>query len=169
VDDQALLRHPVAGQGCHHAGFTLVELMIVIAILAVLLGVAAPAFRSFIVEQRLRATSADLRIAMMTARSEAVKRNRDVAVTPLSGDWSNGWEILNPVSGQPDILNHIVPAESEISVTLDTGSTVGFTAAGRAEESIAFEVAVGSGSYESKKCLQLELDGFFEESEDSCP
>ena len=151
------------------AGFTIVELMIVVAIVAIMLGVAAPAFRSFIVDQRLRATSADLRIAMMTARSEAVKRNRDVAVTPLSGDWSNGWEIVSPVSGDPDILNHLVPSGSDIGVALDSGSNVGFTAAGRAEELVTFEVTVGTGAYQAKKCLSLEVDGFFEENDGACP
>ncbi len=64
-------------------GFSLVELMIGVVLVVVLLGIGVPSFRSFILEQRLRATSSDLRVALMTARSEAVKRNREVELLVL--------------------------------------------------------------------------------------
>ena len=65
-------------------GFTLVELMIVLVMVAALLGIGVPLFETFILDQRMRATSSDLRVALSTARSEAVKRNRLVELQRYS-------------------------------------------------------------------------------------
>jgi type IV fimbrial biogenesis protein FimT len=149
------------------AGFTLIELMIVVVIIGVMLGLAAPSFRSFILDQRLRATSADLRIAILTARSESVKRNRNVVITPRSSNWSNGWEIANPDASLPDILTHVIDNPT-IAVSLESGTVVGFRANGRAQESIDFEVSAGTGSYLTQKCLTLEVDGSVSEEAGEC-
>ncbi|MEP5568050.1 MAG: GspH/FimT family pseudopilin [Halioglobus sp.] len=137
------------------AGFTLVELMIVLVLLAVLLGVAVPSFRDFITNQRLRATSNDLRIALMTARSEAVKRNRSMQVTP-DGSWSAGWEILDP--NDAVIFSHAQSSTGNVTIA-DPGSPVQFTSGGRASNAIEFDIQVGSGVGSAEGCLVLALDG----------
>jgi len=53
-------------------GFTLVELMVAVAVVAVLLTLAAPAFYDFILVQRLKSINAQLVTDMQFARSEAV-------------------------------------------------------------------------------------------------
>lgn len=60
------------------AGFTLVELLIVVALAALVLGLAAPSFTSFIQMQRLRGINAQLVTDIQFARSEAVSRNMPV-------------------------------------------------------------------------------------------
>lgn len=65
------LRSPVRG-----TGFTLVELLIVIAVAAVLLVVAAPGFRDFVLVQRLKAVNAQLVTDLQLARSEAAARGQ---------------------------------------------------------------------------------------------
>jgi len=57
-----------------HRGLTLVELMIVVAIVAILALLAAPSFRDMILMQRLRAINAQLVTDLQYARSEAVQR-----------------------------------------------------------------------------------------------
>ena len=59
-------------------GFTLVELMIVIAVLAVIATLAAPSFNNFILTQRLKAISAQFTTDVQFARTEAVSRNQFV-------------------------------------------------------------------------------------------
>jgi type IV fimbrial biogenesis protein FimT len=69
-------------------GFTLVELMIVIAVVSVLLLLAAPSFVDFIRMQRFKAINAQLVTDLHFARSEAFSRNHDVQVvfrTPADG------------------------------------------------------------------------------------
>lgn len=56
------------------AGFTLVELMVTVAIAAILLGVGVPSFRTLIENNRIAAASNDVVTALQYARSEAVKR-----------------------------------------------------------------------------------------------
>ena len=57
-------------------GFTLIELMVVVAIAGVLLLLVAPSFQDMIVMQRLRGVNAQLITDMQFARSEAVSRGR---------------------------------------------------------------------------------------------
>ena len=65
-------------------GFTLIELMVVISIMAVLLGIGVPSFKSFIAGQRVKTAAGDFSLALVFARSEAIKRNADVTVTAAS-------------------------------------------------------------------------------------
>ncbi len=60
--------------------FTLVELLIAVAIAAVVLTLAGPSLRDFILLQRLKSISASLVTDMQYARSEAVSRGRNVWV-----------------------------------------------------------------------------------------
>lgn len=63
------------------AGFTLVELMVVLAVIAVLLFVAAPSFRELMVAQRVRGTSDQFLTDVQFARSEAASRQEVVGIT----------------------------------------------------------------------------------------
>ena len=55
-------------------GFTLIELMVVIALMAILVVLAVPSFDKMIVMQRLRGTNAQLITDLQLARSEATMR-----------------------------------------------------------------------------------------------
>lgn len=55
--------------------FTLIEMLIVIVIAGVILALAAPSFREFILKQRLRSINSQLVTDLQLARSEAVSRN----------------------------------------------------------------------------------------------
>jgi type IV fimbrial biogenesis protein FimT len=61
-----------------HAGFTMIELMIVVSLLAILAAFAFPSFQSFIASSRLTAESNELLSGMNLARSEAVRVQRRV-------------------------------------------------------------------------------------------
>lgn len=74
-------------------GFTLTEIMMVIAILGILTAFALPSFRQYVANQRVKSASFDLISTLSFARSEAVKRNATVDITPASGGWTNGWTI----------------------------------------------------------------------------
>ncbi len=79
-------------------GFTLVELVITIAIAAIFASLAAPGFRQLIASQRIRTASFDLVSALGYARSEAVKRNTPVALragASADGAWTAGWRVVD--------------------------------------------------------------------------
>ncbi|WP_156775423.1 GspH/FimT family pseudopilin [Hydrogenophaga sp. RAC07] len=83
-------------------GFTLIELMVAIAILAILLAVGVPSFQSFIASSRLTTANNDFVGAMTLARSEAIRRGNRVTVCKsadlntctTAGGWQQGWIVF---------------------------------------------------------------------------
>lgn len=64
----------------HGAGFTMIELMITVALASILLAVAVPSFNQIIVSGRLTAQTNEMVAAVSLARSEAIKRNANVTL-----------------------------------------------------------------------------------------
>jgi len=81
-------------------GFTLMELMVVLALVGVIMGLAVPNFRTFVLNNRLTGGANDLLGSIVLARTEAIKRQLPVAVcatadpntaVPVcSGAWAQG-------------------------------------------------------------------------------
>ena len=91
-------------------GFTLVELLVALAITGILLGMGAPAVGAWLAEQQLQERADALLHALDRARSEAVKRGSRVHVCPdasgacpgSAAAWEGGWTIAGtPVGGGP--------------------------------------------------------------------
>ena len=74
-------------------GFTLVELMVTVAIAAILLGVAMPAFQSTARNNAVRATTNDLISSINLARQQSMSMRTQVELSPAAGGWSNGWQL----------------------------------------------------------------------------
>ncbi len=74
------LRLPMAGGRSRRRGVSLIELMVVVAMVAILLGLAAPSFSDYIVTQRVRSVHAQLITDLQFARSEAISKNSFVTV-----------------------------------------------------------------------------------------
>ena len=72
-------------------GFTLIELMVVVAIIAITAGLAAPNFRIMVANYRVRSGAEAIINGLNQARAEAVRRNTPVNFT-LSGTGS-GWTV----------------------------------------------------------------------------
>jgi len=79
---------------CHKksvSGYTLIELMVTVSIVAILATVAIPNFSAFISKSRERADVQSMLKALVAARSEAVVRARPVTLTANTGGWAKGW------------------------------------------------------------------------------
>jgi type IV fimbrial biogenesis protein FimT len=96
-------------------GFTLLELMTAVAIVAILVAIATPSFRSFSANSRISATANSVVNALAVARSEALRRSIPVAVCASTNsqtcsgnqqtDWKNGWIVFTDGSGTPGQLD----------------------------------------------------------------
>lgn len=91
----------MASQKIKSSGFSLVELMVVVAIAAILLAVAAPSLQSIILKNRVQSVASDFQSALATARGEAIKRGGDARVTVVanskiagSPDWTSGFTVF---------------------------------------------------------------------------
>ena len=90
----------------HSAGFTLVEMVVTIAIIGILTTLAMPSLRDAMLNGRMVGMVNDTMADLNIARSEAVKRNSTVALCPsINGDtcsggtnWALGWIVFNDVN-----------------------------------------------------------------------
>lgn len=83
-------------------GFTLVELMVTIAVMAILLGIAVPSFNEAMLGSKLSSFANSLSGSALLARSEAIKRNAPVTLCVSStgtacgtGSWEQGWIVIS--------------------------------------------------------------------------
>jgi type IV fimbrial biogenesis protein FimT len=75
-------------------GFTLLELMVTLAIAAILATMAIPNFTEIITSNRLTTYNNELVAALNLARSEAIKRNQQIIVRKTGANWENGWHVF---------------------------------------------------------------------------
>ena len=84
------------------AGFTVLELMMVVTVMAVLAVIAAPSLRDTIMNARMTSAANDLLTDLAIARAEAVKRGRPTAICTSNDGasctgtgWSQGWILFS--------------------------------------------------------------------------
>jgi type IV fimbrial biogenesis protein FimT len=80
------------------AGFTLIELMVSLTIVAILSVVGLPALGDFVAEQRVRTVASDLVSEIVFARAKAVELSRRVIMERLGTGWDQGWRIYADVN-----------------------------------------------------------------------
>ena len=115
-------------------GFTLIELMVTVALVAILLTVAVPSFTTYQRNAELTSFTNTLLSGINAARGEAMKRGRNAMVVPTdSTNWSNGWTVFVDInrSGAYEAVNDLTILVSEPAPNYLTVSNTGAnTAAG---------------------------------------
>lgn len=135
-------------------GFTLVELIITVAIIAIVMSYAVPAYSRFVAQNKVQSFAYALASDLNNARSEAIRRGQTVEVCAASdttvascagavtNNWSKSW--ITVASGSV-IKVHQAEAGTVASTTL---SSVRFAASGRPNNagSIVFQDAAATTS-----------------------
>ena len=94
-------------------GFTLIELMVTVAIVAVLAAIAAPSFLPMIERWRVRQTAEALQSSLYLARSEAIKRGGGITID-ATGGWDQGWRVTHTQGATTTPLQE-VPAPNQVA------------------------------------------------------
>lgn len=128
------------------AGFTLVELMVTIAIASILLTLAAPSFKTTIERWRVNETRDTFRSSFYLARREAIKNNGNILLIRVDpdeedtcshvnsdNDWGCGWRVCEANTDQDDCessasIVQTVPPPNKLHVDFKAldGTNIGY-------------------------------------------
>jgi type IV fimbrial biogenesis protein FimT len=134
------------------SGFTLIEMMIIIAILAIFAAIATPNFLSYLPKSRLNGAARQVMGDLMAARMKAVSQNCDVTVTFASGNpeykiWTDSNNNDTIDSGE-EITKNIQSNYYDVIISSTTNNNIKFSSRGTAsplgETIITLTNSVGS-------------------------
>lgn len=138
-------------------GFTVVELLVVLAVAAILLGTAVPSLLAVSRSVKLSSATNSLFSSLVLARSEAAKRHARVAlcksadgsVCAKSGGWEQGWIIFHDANNNglredgEQIVRHVqaMPRDMRLSGNLNVATYVSYAPTG--------ETKLASGAFQA--------------------
>lgn len=137
------------------AGFTLIELMVSIAIVAVIATLAVPSFTEFSASQRVKAAASSLFISILHARSEAITRDVTVTLSPISGDWANGWIIQNPAFPDLNLERH----DQSGNVIISGPASLRYRSSGRLTDTSVSDFSITADGTSAEYCVSVSLNG----------
>ena len=147
---------------CAHAaprrarGFTVTELVVTLAVAAVLATVAVPSFNGMIATQRARTYASALYATLAKARSQAITLNANATLQPKAGGWQTGWQLLD---ANNNVLDDYTAATG-INVPGSPASVI-YRSSGRLPAGAApmFQINTTSGSTMNYQCVAVDLSG----------
>ncbi|MBL8310082.1 MAG: GspH/FimT family pseudopilin [Burkholderiales bacterium] len=158
------------------AGFTLIELMVTVAVLAILAAIAIPSMSQLIVRSRMDATLHEFVSAINMARSEAVRRATRVTLCRATGPttcggagttWASGWIVFVDdlaTAGLIDAGEEIIKSRSawvgmdSVITSASVSGSISYTSNGQLENAfnlgqIAFTPKGGAASDMRYVCI----------------
>lgn len=145
-------------------GFSMIELMVTVAILAVLLSIGVPSFQSLIASQRLKSAASNLQSYLNLTRAEALKRNATVTLSPNSATgWQTGWKITDPGTGAVLFTTAAVP------INITGPASVQYRGSGRINAATDNKFQFSNSGTAEVRCVEVGLSGISMNTTGACP
>jgi len=148
------------------SGFSLAELLVVVAILGILSAFATPAVKTLMVNERIKSASFDLTAALTQARSEAIKQNGAVTLSPTSGttSWTEGWTVTAPDAS-------VISTQGAYTNIAITGpASIIYNRSGRSNSAATVTLQIGSATTDNitPRCISVTLTGQPKSAKGAC-
>lgn len=160
-------------------GFTLVELMVTVAILVILLAIGAPQLQAFLAKRSVHTQAEILASALRLARSESIKRNAQVTICPAnnpngaaspcnaatSTDWSAGWLVFidRNSDGDLDATDELLSLQQAFpstgNITYNNAGSISFRNNGTTRQIGTFTVQPSPSNAALNLCLRVAITG----------
>ena len=138
------------------SGVTLIELLVTLVVLSIILTIALPSFRDLTLNQKVKTATYDLYTTMIYARGEAVKDAANIAITPETGGWKNGWKVTNSAG----VTLRSQSGYSSIDI-VGTANSITYQKTGRASlaSPVSFTLNVSGNTSVTKRCVLVDPSG----------
>jgi len=166
------------------SGFTIIELMTAVALLAVMVVIGVPSFNSIINTNEAAANSNALLTALKVARSESTKRRQDIIVCASSNQtdctntngWSDGWIVFEDAdsdavydAGEEVIDTYNLSANFSITRASSGADQIQFRSTGISDSTVAQAFTVCKTGTASGRTLTVERSGLVTGANVNCP
>ncbi|MGY0556390.1 GspH/FimT family pseudopilin [Lysobacter sp. A421] len=154
-------------------GFTLIELMVTIVVLAILLTIGLPSFQGTLRSNRVATTTNEMVASLALARSEAIKGSQGAGMCAskdggaCDGTWNDGWIVWGDSNGSGafedgEPVFRFTQGRTELQASGPTGDGIVFDARGRRRASDSQVLAlrpVDCGNQPLQRTLTVNITG----------
>lgn len=140
-------------------GFTIIELMITVAVAGTMLALGVPAFGDWMKSSRMVTQTNNLVTSIQLARAEAITRNDTVRIEPFTTgtDWSGGWQVVDVSSG--DVIR-VFDAVNGSTLT-STSGTISFNDDGSINTPVTLTLRANTCDGDYQRFIRIIASGVY--------